>query len=613
MKNFLRIGVFICIDIILLLLSIILSYMTRFDWILPLDYLKVIIDKIPFIILTKISVFYVFRLYNTMWKYASIYELFQIVLSGIISNALIITYLVLSNVSVPRSIMLLMIVFDILLVGGFRIMYRIYSKVKDRNALSREEKLKNIMIVGAGDAGAMVIKEYSNHADIGGKPVVIVDDNLSKQGKVINGVRVDGTHSSILQLSKDYKIDEIIIAIPSASRKEISKIINECKKTTARIKILPGIYEIIDGKVSVSSIREVNIEDLLGRDQVKLDTEAVNKFLHGKIIAVSGAVGTIGSELVRQIAVFNPKKLVLFDINENGLHQLQQELNYKFNDKNKTLDFDVLVASIRDKSRLEEIFEIYKPQVVFHAAAHKHVPMMEWSPKEAIKNNVFGTLNLVQVSDKYGVEKFVQISTDKAVNPTNVMGATKRLCEMIIQSYDKNSKTEYAAVRFGNVLGSSGSVIPTFKEQIARGGPITLTHPDIIRYFMMIPEAAQLVLQAGALANGGEIFVLEMGEPVKIMDLAKDMIRLSGLIPYEDIDIEIIGLRPGEKLYEELLMSEEGLNQTAHEKIHVGRPTFTSIDELNEVLEVLKEVYTGLKDDEVRGLLKKAVPTFNPK
>lgn len=397
------------------------------------------------------------------------------------------------------------------------------------------------MIIGAGDAAALVIREFRNHVQLRSEPVAIIDDNKNKHGKIINGVKVVGGREDILEAAEKYNVDEIVIAIPSASRKDISDIIEICKQTRCKLKILPGYYELIDGKVSIKKIRDVDISDVLGREEIKTDLGQISSYIANKSVMVTGGGGSIGSELCRQIAAYGPKELIIFDIYENSAYDIQNELKRTYSN----LNLKVLIGSIRDKDRLEEILKEEKPDVIFHAAAHKHVPLMEDSPKEAIKNNIFGTLNLAQLSDKYGVEKFVMISTDKAVNPTNIMGATKRVCEMIIQSLNANSSTEYVAVRFGNVLGSNGSVIPLFKKQIEEGGPVTVTHEDIIRYFMTIPEAVQLVIQAGAMANGGEIFILDMGEPVKIMDLAKDLIRLSGFEPDVDIPIKVTGLRPG--------------------------------------------------------------------
>ena len=416
----------------------------------------------------------------------------------------------------------------------------------------------------------------------------------------------NGKVSGKLWTNRD--IDEILMALPSIKNNDRREIIKICNSTGVKLKTLPGIYELINGKISINQIRDVEIEDLLGRDPVELNMEGIEEYIKDKVILITGGGGSIGSELCRQIVKFNPKKLVILDIYENGAYDLQMELNFKY----PNIDKDVVIASIREKKRLEEVFEKYNPDVVFHAAAHKHVPLMEANPKEAIKNNVVGTLNLAKTADKYKVKKFVLISTDKAVNPTNIMGATKRMCEMIIQSINKESKTEFVAVRFGNVLGSNGSVIPLFKKQIKEGGPITVTHPEINRYFMTIPEAAQLVIQAGSMAKGGEIFILDMGSPVKILDLANDLIRLSGLEPEKDIKIQFTGLRPGEKLYEELLMDEEGMTNTNHKKIFIGKPGKYDFKDICEKVDKLKSCLDK-DDEEIFNKVQEIVPTYNRK
>ncbi len=462
------------------------------------------------------------------------------------------------------------------------------------------------MIIGGGEATNVIIKEIKSSSRIMNTVVkCIIDDNPEKQGKYIQGIEVVGTRENIIEAAEYYKINEIIIAMPSVSRKIVSEIVEICKVTNCRLKILPGIYQLMNGEVFVSKLRDVEIEDLLGRDPIKVELCSIKNYVKDKVVMVTGGGGSIGSELCRQIASFDPKKLIIVDIYENNAYDIQQELKAKYSG----LDIVTLIASVRNSLRIEKIFEEYRPNIVYHAAAHKHVPLMESSPNEAIKNNVFGTLNTVIAADKYGTERFVMISTDKAVNPTNIMGASKRICEMIIQTYNKKSKTEFVAVRFGNVLGSNGSVVPLFKKQIAAGGPVTVTHKDIIRYFMTIPEAVSLVLQAGAYAKGGEIFVLEMGEPMKIIDLAENLIRLSGYKPYEDISIEITGLRPGEKLYEELLMKEEGLQDTENRLIHIGRPIKMDEEEFLKKLDVLyKSCYEEAAD--IKEQIKSIVPTY---
>ncbi|MDK2821773.1 MAG: hypothetical protein PWP31_1738 [Clostridia bacterium] len=595
----------IIIDIFLINLAFYLAFYLRFDGILPPEYFPKYLDNILAITVIKISVFYYFKLYKSLWEYASIEELVQIVVAAVVANAAILSYLFIKQIHLPRSIYILVAMIDVMLIGGVRFSYRALRRVNNGDFKISSNK-KRVMIIGAGDAGAMVIKELKNHKDLNSRPVAVIDDDEKKEGQRINGVPVLGQRWDIVSVARKKKIDEIIIAMPSANKKDIREIVEECKRTKCKLKILPGVFELIDGKVTINDIRDVQIEDLLGREQVKLNIEEISGYLKNKKVLVTGGGGSIGSELCRQIAKFKPSELIILDIYENNAYDLQNELKRKYKD----LNLKVVIASIRERGRIDEVMDKLKPDVVFHAAAHKHVPLMEDNSKEAVKNNVFGTLNVAQAADKYGVKKFVLISTDKAVNPTNVMGTTKRICEMIVQSIDKVSKTEFVAVRFGNVLGSNGSVIPLFKKQIAEGGPVTVTHPEIIRYFMTIPEAAQLVIQAGAMAQGGEIFVLDMGEPVKIVDLARDLIKLSGFEPDVDIPIEFIGLRPGEKLYEELLLDEEGITSTRHEKIFIGRPIFSDYKLLIKKLDNLRNVMNRCSDDELKDYLSEIVPTY---
>ena len=594
-------------DVFLLSVTIVMAYFIRFEGFIPDQYLPIIRQNILVTVMIKIVILYFFKLYSSLWIYASVEEMMQIIMGTLLANAGAVLYLVLNQVQIPRSIYIIVLILDMMALGGFRMSYRILRRAKKGNLFSGSRNNKRVLVIGAGDAGVMVIREMKRHEELMSKPIALIDDDEMKKGMSVNGVPVLGTRRDIFHIVKTKKIDEIIIAIPSATKKDIRDIVRECKNTGAKIKILPGVYELLDGNVTISQIREVEIEDLLGREEIHLETQHIDEFLNKKTVMVTGAAGSIGSELVHQIIKFKPNQVVLFDINENGLYNLQQEL------KQHDIQLTYIIASVRDLKRLDYIFNKYKPQVVFHAAAHKHVPLMEDSPYEAVKNNVFGTWNLAMTSDKHQVEKFVLISTDKAVNPTNVMGATKRICEMIVQSYNNESQTEFAAVRFGNVLGSNGSVIPLFKKQIQDGGPVTVTHPDIIRYFMTIPEAAQLVMQAGAMAKGGEIFVLDMGEPVRIMDLAEDLIRLSGLKPYDDIDIKVTGLRKGEKLYEELLLNEEGIQETRHHKIFVGKPVHTDIEELRQHLETLRNIVNQGKPKDIRLHLKTLVPEYQYK
>ena len=476
--------------------------------------------------------------------------------------------------------------------------YRL-MKGRKRIVYYQNSEKTRVMVVGAGDTGSMVIREMTKNGASVYKPVVVIDDDKRKHRARINGVPVKGGRNNIVEMAEKYNVDEIIVAMPSVSKHEVSEILNICKETKCHLKTLPGVYEILDEQVSINNIRDVSIDDLLGREEINLNTEEIADYLKNEVVLVTGGGGSIGSELCRQIAKFEPKKLIILDNYENNAYDLQNELRTTY--KNK-LNLEVIIASVREKERLRDIFRTHKPGVVFHAAAHKHVPLMEANPAEAIKNNVLGTLNTAQCADEFSVKRFVMISTDKAVNPTNVMGATKRVAEMIVQSLNKQSKTEFVAVRFGNVLGSNGSVIPLFKKQIANGGPVTVTHPEITRFFMTIPEASRLVIQAGAMAKGGEIFILDMGESVKILDLAKDLIKLSGFEPNINMKIEFTGLRPGEKLYEELLLAEEGVKGTTHQSIFVGQPLDLSY---NEVLLCVKALENSMNDsNELRSCLR---------
>ncbi|KEI06366.1 nucleoside-diphosphate sugar epimerase [Clostridium botulinum] len=605
---------FLVYDIVLVTFFLYFALLLRFEFKIPQEYIGFFkLSIIPVIVITIICNG-VFHLYDYIWKYASVDELMSIVYSVSLSNIIFIfysyfiSYKLLSSVHYrfPATVHIILWVLSILALGGTRFMYRIVGRNENSELLNN--KVSNVLIIGAGDAGAMLIKEIKKHQSLNYNIVGLIDDDLSKIGQVINGIKILGTREEITRICENNNVEEIFIALPSAPLKERKEIYNSCKKTGCKLKTLPGIYEILNGDVNISQLRDVDINDLLGRDPIQLNNENINEYINGKVVLVTGGGGSIGSELCRQIVKFNPKKLVILDIYENNAYDLQMELRYKYPE----LDMDVVIASIRDFKRLQEVFENYKPYVVFHAAAHKHVPLMESNPAEAIKNNIFGTYNVVKCSHIYKVKRFVQISTDKAVNPTNVMGATKRFCEKIIQAFAKESETEYVAVRFGNVLGSNGSVIPLFKRQIKEGGPVTVTHPEINRFFMTIPEAAQLVIQAGAMARGGEIFVLDMGEPVKIVDLARDLIRLSGLKPDEDIKIEYTGLRPGEKLYEELLMDEVALTSTEHEKIFVEKPMGFNISYIDEALKDFKEVIEGDKEGIIKVLSDK-VPTYTRK
>lgn len=548
-----------------------------------------------------------FKLYHSLWDLTGTDEFLLCVSGCVLAGVVSLGYTRVLGDTIPLNVCVVAILIVTMSIIGLRILFRVYRRILLYMPYKYSADQKRVLIVGAGSAGTMIINEMLARREMKYNPVALVDDSEYKKGKRISGIVVQGNRYDIPSLVVDNEIDVIIIAIPTLDNKNKTEIINICKGTNCKLQIIPGIYEIIQGDATISKIKDVDLEDLLGRDPIELDNHGITKYISGKTVLVTGGGGSIGSELCRQIAAFNPKELIIFDIYENNAYEIQNELKYKYKD----LKLQTLIGSIRDRDRIKEVFDEHKVDIVFHAAAHKHVPLMEDSPKEAIKNNVFGTLNLTKEADLHKVEKFVMISTDKAVNPTNIMGATKRLCEMIIQAMDKQSETEFVAVRFGNVLGSNGSVIPLFKKQIENGGPLTVTHKKITRYFMLIPEAAQLVLQAGVFAKGGEIFVLDMGKPVKIYDLACDLIRLSGLEPNVDIKIEIAGLRPGEKLYEELLMSEEGLTNTSNNKIYIGKPTFESMDILESKLNELSELINADNTEIIKEKMEIIVPTYH--
>ncbi len=557
--------------------------------------------------------FYIFKTYSVLWRFSRISDLLRIFIGMVVAlGALFICQMAVYGKAISAPAMLLTFFLTYFLTVVFRlcmkdIILRISSRETDEKTSA--DKLKgNIMIIGAGCAASMIINELRDNKINNCKFKCAIDDDPAKKNTYILGIRVYGDRNSIIEAAEKFQIDTILFAIPSCDNKEKVEILNICKETGCELKIVPSIYQMMNsGEKGISKkIRKVQIEDLLGREPISLDINRIIDYVAGRTVLVTGGGGTIGSELCRQIAEHDPKRLVIFDIYENNAYDIQNELRRKYPE----LDLVTLIGSVRDSKRLESVFKTYRPDIVYHAAAHKHVPLMEDSPNEAIKNNVFGTLKTAQCADKYGVKKFVLISTDKAVNPTNIMGASKRMCEMIIQSYNKRSETEFVAVRFGNVLGSNGSVIPLFKKQIEAGGPVTVTDPDIIRYFMTIPEAVTLVLQAGASAKGGEIFVLDMGKPVKILTLAENLIKLSGFTPHKDIKIEFIGLRPGEKLYEEMLMAEEGLKETENKLIHIGQPI--EFDE-NEFFTALDNLRKAMYDDSVdmRAIVSDIVPTYH--
>lgn len=596
-------------DTFLLNACVYLSLIMRFDVgivsIEPQYISNYVGNVLPYTVMSLL-IFWLFRLYHSLWQYASIAEVYRIAEACITVEVVhFLSNKIMGNM-LPRSCYFNAAIYLIIAICASRFMYRMI-----RTVLNKYRNIKtsnNVMIIGAGEATNVIMREIQNSSYLANSNIAcIIDDDRRKVGKYIRGVKVIGTRDKIKEAAKLYDIDEIIFAIPSASNEVKRDILNICKETDCTLKILPGVYQMVDGEINVNSIRNVDVLDLLGRDPIEVDIESIMGYVKDKVIMVTGGGGSIGSELCRQLVSHKPKQLIIFDIYENNAYDIQQELKINYPDANVV----TLIGSIRNVSRLESVFAQYKPDIVYHAAAHKHVPLMEVSPDEAVKNNVVGTWNVARMADKYGVKKFVMISTDKAVNPTNVMGATKRICEMIVQTYNEISKTDFVAVRFGNVLGSNGSVIPLFKRQIEAGGPVTVTDPNIIRYFMTIPEAVSLVLQAGAYAKGGEIFILDMGEPVKIDDLAKNLIRLSGYTLGVNMEIKYTGLRPGEKLYEELLMKEEGLQETDNKLIHIGKPIEFDKENFFDNLEKLKEEAYS-ETGNIRESLKKVVDTYHP-
>lgn len=589
----------IVIDMTIVVMIPIMALFIRFEGIMDRHYFDVLLKYMPIIVIIRLSTFYLFGLYNRLWRYASINELLAICSAVTVSSMIIVAYMYMTGSALPRSVQFLSWFLNIGFIGASRLVLRIVHYLRQKRA----KQCAKVLIIGAGDAGAMIAREI-NHRYSGMKQLIgFIDDDRYKNKQRLFGVQVLGNRQDIKRVVNEHGIDEIIIAMPSAGGSVIREIIHECKQTKCALKILPGIYELIDGNVTVQQLRKVEVEDLLGRDAVKLDIKEITDYLKGKRVLVTGAGGSIGSELCRQIAKMSPSSLTLLGKGENSIYEINSELQ----GKHKNFNIIPIIADVRDKERIHAIFAEVKPQVVFHAAAHKHVPLMEAQPMEAVRNNIFGTKTVAEAADRYGAEAFVMISTDKAVNPTSVMGATKRVAELIIQNLSKVSDTKFVAVRFGNVLGSRGSVIPLFKKQIAKGGPITITHPEMTRYFMTIPEASQLVLQAGAIAKGGEVFVLDMGEPVKIVDMACDLIELSGLVPHEDIKIEFSGLRPGEKLFEELLTAEEGTASTKHQKIFVANMKAVDEEELQRNLLMLQNVK---QSNEIINILTTLIPAY---
>ncbi len=603
-------------DILIVNAAFFFALLVRFDFrysMIPAEYLNHFIWYAPFHTVCCVVVFYICRLYHSIWKFASISELGRITAAVAIVSAVQIAGTLLCNRRMPISYYVVGIMLEYCLLVCVRFSYRFMRFIYRRNSqYFSSEKLTNTMIIGAGEAGRMLARELINSNKLNNKVCCFIDDDPNKLGRRLEGIPIVGNRETIMHNVERYHIHNIILAIPTASMEQKRDILQICKMADCKLLMVPGMYQMVKGEVSVSQLREVEIEDLLGRDQIRVNLDEILHYVQDKVVMVTGGGGSIGSELCRQIASHQPRRLIIFDIYENNAYDIEQELkrHYKADIDAGKIEIIALIGSVRDIRRIDDIFEQYHPDIVYHAAAHKHVPLMEASPNEAIKNNVFGTLNTALAAGRSGVRRFVLISTDKAVNPTNIMGASKRMCEMIVQTLNKHFQTEFVAVRFGNVLGSNGSVIPLFKRQIKEGGPVTVTHPDIIRYFMTIPEAVSLVLQAGAYAKGGEIFILDMGEPVKIDDLAKNLIRLSGYTPNVDMMIQYTGLRPGEKLYEELLMAEEGMQDTENKMIHIGKPIEMDEESFMMALADLKDACTQNAPD-IRERVAAIVPTYN--
>ena len=605
-----RAVILVFVDVLSISASYFAALMLRFDFIysnIPSEYLEGYIRSLPYWLIVTVATFYILRLYHSVWSFAGVSELIRMVAAYLILIPFYVGGCLVMDLSMPRSFYFIGYIVSFCLTIGVRFSYRLLRAYLER-VRSIGSLKERVMIIGGGSAGQILIREFLNSHWLNTKVCCVVDDNPYKKGKLINGVTIEGDRHDIPALVEKHHIDRIIFAIPTASVQERKEILNICKECGCKLQTIPGIYQLVNEEVSVSKLRDVEITDLLGREQLQVNNDEILKMISQKTVLVTGGGGSIGSELCRQIASADPGCLVIFDIYENNAYAIQQELirNYP------GLNLVTLIGSVRNKNRIRYVMKTYRPDVVFHAAAHKHVPLMEDSPNEAIKNNVLGTYKTAVAAAKYGVKKFVLISTDKAVNPTNIMGASKRLCEMVVQMMNrKSSDTDFVAVRFGNVLGSNGSVIPLFKQQIAAGGPVTVTDKRIIRYFMTIPEAVSLVLQASYYARGGEIFVLDMGEPVKIDDMARNLIRLSGYTPDVDIRIVYTGLRPGEKLYEELLMDEEGLQETENKMIHIGKPIDMDDAWFEQKLKELdKASYDEVSD--MKRIVAQIVPTYRP-
>ena len=602
-------SVLMLFDFLIVNMTLWLSFMARFEGNIPLSYQDKWLYSAVLVTLMRMVCFSLFGLYNSLWGYSSLPEMIQIIKAVATSSLLILLVdrvIVTVPPLIPLSVHFISFILTILLIGGSRLAIRLRHEILT-TLDNRKQQRRRVLIIGAGQAGALIIREMQQQSTPY-HPVAVLDDNYNKLQHLLHGVPVVGNIEQLPQTVKEYDIDEILVAIPSASKERVREIVGITKETGLPVRILPGLLALDSEKVMLDQIREVRIEDLLGRDPVKLQLGEIAGYLKGERVLITGAGGSIGSELCRQVARFEPEVLLLLGRGENSIYEINQELAERF----PSLPKNPIIADVRDRAALELVFREYSPTVVFHAAAHKHVPLMESAPDEAVKNNVFGTKNVAELADKYKVKRFVLISTDKAVNPTSVMGATKRIAEMIIQQIAKKSKTKFCAVRFGNVLGSRGSVIPLFQHQITNGGPVTVTHPEMVRFFMTIPEAVSLVIQAGAMGEWGEIFILDMGEPVKIVDLARDLIRLSGLEPGKDIRIEFSGIRPGEKLYEEILTAEEGTNTTRHERIYVGKANDVDPNHFWEDLAYLEKRISMADRVKVVEKLYQMIPKYTP-
>ena len=605
-----RTMVIFVLDMLCIAGSFFLALWMRFEFRLgaiPQMYLNEYLKIIGPCIVICLVVFQLFRLYNSIWSFVSIDELFRIILAYGVLLAAGLAYVLILKIDMPRSFYFAGFIMSFMSTTALRFSYRFMRQLMAGISTEKSER-DRILMIGAGEAGRQLIREINSNPRLGSRVVCIIDDNPSKRRRYLDGVEIAGGRQEIPDAVKKYQVNKIIFAIPTCDGQDRKEILDICSKTGCRVQAVPGMFQLVNGEVSVSKLRDVELQDLLGRDPIQVNLEEICRYISGKVVMVTGGGGSIGSELCRQIAKSKPEQLIIFDIYENNAYDIQMELRHT----HPELNLEVLIGSVRDMGRLDDVMAKYRPELVFHAAAHKHVPLMEDSPNEAIKNNVFGTYKMARSAARHGVKRFVLISTDKAVNPTNIMGASKRLCEMVVQMMNRRSETEFVAVRFGNVLGSNGSVVPLFEQQIAHGGPVTVTHPEITRFFMTIPEAVSLVLQAGYYARGGEIFVLDMGQPVKIDDMARQLIRLSGFEPDVDIPIIYTGLRPGEKLYEELLMDEEGLQDTANRLIHVGRPIDMDDEAFCRQLEVLERACRHNSPD-IRRCVADMVPTYHPK